>query len=134
MQTEDPKSSLPCLKIKHNFKYHFDIATVAANCHNCGIEIVAGALCLKDVENSVNAAWRGVCVNCRICPSGHNLNYVYDLRDLGESLYGENRYNCDLCSATKKLTDRVLHCPSCEFDLCPHCERLVFCFQTEEFP
>lgn len=108
-------------------------------CQNCGIEIPKNSHTLKRLKkiskNYENFSEdKFYCVNCKICPNLHNLNYSYGLDNiLNKALlpYAENTYFCDICDTTYEMKDgdKVLKCLFCEYDICPVCEKkYYFCF------
>ena len=105
----------------YSFALMYSIDT--GKCRNCGIVCPKNSFCIQDVKDNNN---RLTCVNCRLCPSDHYLNYRYDLRVHHAGTYAHNQYVCDLCSKEITLNGRVLSCPECEFDVCNDCEDLHF--------
>ena len=107
-------------------------------CENCGVEIPKNSYTLKrlkikskNFENFDKEQF--FCVNCRLCPNLHNMNYSYGLRNvLNKDLlpYKENTYFCDICDVTYEMeeNDKVLKCLSCEYDICEKCEKKYYFF------
>ncbi len=117
-------------KEKHGFAFKLDLAKIAGHCMNCGVDIKADSLCLQSSKASPAKTTNMTCVNCKVCPDFHKLGYVYDLRVKPEGIYQYNQFNCDVCSITKTIVTRVLHCPGCEFDICNECEKKIFNFEV----
>ena len=97
-------------------------------CKFCGTPIPKGKPHFSYILSEWNEEAVAYCVNCRVCPSGHYLNYCYDLTIFGEELYVQNKFNCDVCYKTMGVEGRVLRCPECTFDVCGECEEAFYTF------
>ena len=101
-----------------------------AKCKNCGIVLPKNTYiqaCKKYKLDSKESSTYTLCVNCRLCPSRHNMRKVYDLKSQSLSLgssYEDNQYSCDICNANKTIDSKVgiLHCLACKYDICDICE------------
>ncbi len=90
-------------------------------CKNCGIQIHKDRQCILKANSEER-----YCVNCRVCPDRHTLNYRYDLRDFGTGSYRDNIYSCDSCEQQRELGEGILTCPACKYDLCRDCQGRFF--------
>ncbi len=132
MASKEPHKDISFSLSKHKYKFKTGFCLADTFCINCGREVSENALCIFESGYSATDTSRPVaCVNCKLCPSVHKLGYNYDLSVFGFGTYDYNEYYCDVCSRTKKNDKGVLHCISCEFDMCPECERMIFHYEIE---
>ena len=128
------------LKCKNNHQLyrvkdfrHYDKALYKKNMFDCDI---CRCVFQNEGKGTLHCAkcHFDICNHCMIanradlqiyCPKKHKLYPAYDLRKFSRddtSLYAKNKYNCDGCQ--KNLSNDVipvLHCASCEYDLCGNC-------------
>lgn len=70
------------------------------------------------------------CINCRVCPSFHNLNYIQNFqfiyRNSKQSFYPG--IMCDVCKVgiSFEKNTKILKCLDCEWDVCNKCESKLF--------
>ena len=94
-------------------------------CINCGLKIPPSTFYLT-CQKSKTKNKPNYCINCKLCPKFHNLNFVKNLKPQSSgnlsSLYLKNWYICDFCKIKRDNNGegKVLHCISCGFDFC-HC-------------
>ena len=105
------------------------LSTVDTHCNYCGIPIPRGKYFFHYPYITEVGGKNSYCVNCRVCPDGHFLNYAYDLTLNGEELYLLNEFCCDVCDQTKRVDGKLLRCPSCTFDICGNCEDKHYTFK-----
>ena len=99
---------------------------IAKMCYNCGIKIPSKKFYLTCKITKNSSKYNIYCINCKLCPKFHNMNFVKNLRSQSSqkktSLYFNNKFICDNCGIKRdNAKGKVLHCIRCKFDYCEVC-------------
>ena len=92
-------------------------STPKINCKHCGFPLQT----TKSFYGCTSCKNYYLCVNCKVCPENHLLNKVYNLTKMGQGSYQDNIAWCDICSKEIKSFNYLMHCKSCQYDVCEAC-------------